>query len=46
MSAFNYFIQNGNYPMLESNYPYTSGATGSGYTGCFYSAAKTTNVIV
>ena len=32
--------------MLESAYPYTSGATGDDFTDCLYSASKETNVKV
>ena len=45
-AAFKYFIDNKKYPMLESDYPFTSGATGDDSSDCQYSASKTTNVTV
>ena len=32
------------YPMLGSDYPYTSGATGDDSTDCLYSASKSINI--
>ena len=37
-TALNYFTQH--YAMLESAYPYTSGATGDDSTDCLYSQLK------
>ena len=45
MGAYNYFIDN-KFAMLESDYPYTSGANGDDSTVCLYSASKTTNITV
>ena len=44
-NVYKYFIE-GNFPMLESAYPYTSGATGDDSADCFYSASKATSVKV
>ena len=42
--ALNYFKDN--FPMVESDYPFTSGATGDDSTNCLYSASKGINVKV
>ena len=44
--AFEFFIDSGDFAMLESAYPYTSGATGENSFDCLYSASKATNVSV
>ena len=44
LRAFKYYEDN--FAMLESAYPYTSGATGDDSTDCLYSASRATNVQV
>ena len=46
VSAFKYFVDNDTHPMLEGDYPYTSGAAGDDSTDCLYSASKATDVTV
>ena len=45
-NAFKYFNKwvDNKYPMLESDYPYTSGSNGDDSTDCLYSATKTIKV--
>ena len=46
MASFDYYEHKKKFAMLESDYPYTSGAEGNDSTDCLYSASKTTNVTV
>ena len=46
MSSYFYFTDKKVHPMLENDYPYTSGAKGDDTTNCLYSAIKATNVTV
>ena len=45
LNTFWYYFKD-HYVMLESAYPYTSGAKGDDSTECYYSAADATNVKV